>query len=717
MRSLSRLLLVILVAFASKAGATHIVGGEIYYECQGNNTYLITLKIYRDCYNGVAPYDNPASIGIYDVNNNLVQNLMLTFPGSVVLPNTLNSPCFLPPTDVCVEEAIYTGTVVLPPLAGGYFLAYQRCCRNGTIVNLVNPGDQGATYMAHIPDPALAACNSSPHYNNFPPIFLCAGNPLYFDHSATDPDGDSLAYELCDPFHGADNLTSMPQPPAPGPYPYVTFSFPYNGTYPMSSNPALAIDPVTGLVTGTPNQVGQWVVGVCVKEYRNGQLLSVNKRDFQFNVVNCPGLVVASVPAQQTFCNGFTVNFANNSFNASSYHWDFGDPSITADTSNLATPSWTYANPGVYNVMLVGNPNTPCADTGFTTFQVYPLLDPSFVPPPGQCFAGNNFSFTAGGSFMGNGTFNWSFGPNATPSTSTAQNPSGITFNAPGTYTVTLTVSENNCTQTFESTVIVYPMPTADFNATPVSGCAPYLMLFTDSSIAGTTLNYLWDFGDGTQSTLPSPSHVYMLPGVYDVTLTIETTNGCIATHTFNVPGMVTVHPLPTAGFTVDPMVTSIFNPFVTVSDQSFNSVSCSYDFGNGVIITDTCDYTYAYPEAGTYTVIQTVTNVYGCPDTASVTVEIKHEYRFWIPNAFTPNGDGLNDVFMPSIMGVDEYRFLIFDRWGELIFETDNFREGWDGRVKGNMCQQEVYVYRLDFRDLVEYKEHTYIGRVTLVR
>jgi len=266
--------------------ATHIVGGEIFYKCLGNNDYEVTLKVYRDCINGQAPFDNPAAVGVFDANGTLITTMMLPLPGSTPLPVTLNNPCYVPPANVCVEEAVYVGNVNLPPIAGGYYLSYQRCCRNNTILNLVNPGNVGATYMGFIPDPATVSCNSAPHYNNFPPLFLCAGLPLVFDHSATDPDGDSLAYELCDPYDGATAVSPMPVPPAAPPYGYVPFDAVsgYSGSYPMSANPALAIDPVTGLLTGTPNMIGQWVVGVCVKEYRHGVLLSTNKRDFQFNI-------------------------------------------------------------------------------------------------------------------------------------------------------------------------------------------------------------------------------------------------------------------------------------------------------------------------------------------------------------------------------------------------------------------------------------------------
>ena len=381
MKNKRYLLLLFLTMFSLKNFATHIVGGEIYYDCLGGNNYRITLKAYRDCYNGIPPFDNPATIFIFNSSGTYLDSLQIAAPAAVILPFPLSNPCLVPPTDICVEEAIYQVVVNLPPLAGGYDFTYQRCCRNGTILNLVSPGNVGSTYMAHIPDPGLAICNSSPHYNNFPPIFLCAGVPLNFDHSATDPDGDSLYYQLCDaftglspscPILGPQTATGCNPIAASPPAPFVPWLAPYNGSYPMSSSPALAVHPVTGLMTGTPNMVGQWVIAVCVSEYRNGVLLDVNKRDFQFNVVNC-GIPVASIPVQQPFCFGSPSTFSQNSINAFTYHWDFGDPATSLDTSNVFSPTWTYATVGTYTLTLTVNPNTVCTDTATLSVIVNPL--------------------------------------------------------------------------------------------------------------------------------------------------------------------------------------------------------------------------------------------------------------------------------------------------------------------------------------------------------
>lgn len=715
------ILLIFLIFFSVKNFAYHIVGGEIYYDCLGGGNYRITLKVYRDCYTVLgAQLDNPAIISIFDGNGTFITNVDLSLPGSTVLPPVINNPCFTPPTDVCVEEGVYQTVVNLPPMPGGYYIAYQRCCRNSSILNIVSPDNVGTTYMAHIPDPALGACNSSPRYNHFPPIFLCAGVPLVFDHSATDPDGDSLYYEFCDPFLG---LTSgCPQLPNcqtttdPPPYYPVPWANGYSSSYPMSSSPAMSIDHNTGLLTGTPNMIGQWVVGVCVSEYRNGVLLDINKRDFQFNVTNCPGLPVASVPIQNQFCFGYQCAFTQNSLNAFSYQWNFGDPSTTNDVSTIASPTWTYPGSGIYTVTLIINPGTLCADTNTTTFDIEHLLDPAFTPPPGKCIYNNSFNFTAAGYFEGTGTFNWDFGSHATPQTANTQNVNNIVFDTVGSFPVTLTITENGCTETYESNVNVYQKPVANYGlATPIA-CVLQPVQFMDSSQTDSPLSYEWTFGDGGVSSEQDPFHTYNSIGSYMTGVIVTSAYGCV--DTFNMPAAVSVLPSPVAGFNVSPADTSIFYPDVTITDQSTGASACTISWGDGTVY-DHCDsVVHKYTKPGTYTIMQVVVNPSGCYDTAYSEVLIRPEFIFWIPNAFTPGRvDGLNDVFKPKLIGVHDYLFMIFDRWGEEIFETQDPDEGWNGFYKGKLCTNDVYVYKIIFRDDVRKDPHQYIGHVTLVR
>lgn len=713
----------ILLLCSFNSFATHIVGGEIYYDYLGSNNYRLTLKLYRDCYSGLALYDDPAVVFIFNSSGTLVDSVEIPFPGSVVLPSSVNNPCFTPPTDVCVEEAIYQAIVNLPPIPGGYNLDYQRCCRNNSILNLVDPGDVGSTYMAHIPDPSVALNNSSPHYVNFPPIFICSGVPFSFDHSATDTDGDSLHYELCDPFTGLDASCPIlgtqagfgcPNIGSPPPYATVPWLSPYNASYPLSSSPALTINPQTGLMTGTPNMVGQWVVGVCVSEYRNGVLIDINKRDFQFNVVNCPNLPAASIPAQSQFCSGYSVNFTHNSVNAFTCFWDFGDPTSSADTSSASAPVWTYADSGVYSVTLIINPGTLCVDTQTTDFQIYPLLSPFFSAPQGECVYENSFNFNGAGSYSGNAVFNWDFGSYASPASSTMLNPTNITFDSAGTYPVKFSVSENGCTKNYTDSVEVYPKPTAFFGVSAETACELNPLQFSDSSISVSPLTYNWDFGNSTSSILQNPVVVYTTSGLYNVTLMISSENSC--KDTFQLPNALDVKASPVAGFSLTPQTTSIFEPKVEIIDHSVFATGCEMFWGDGTY-TPSCDSAHNYMSAGTFTAMQVVVNELGCADTAYFDVIIEPEYVFWIANAFTADNNQLNDVFKPVIYGVHDYKFLIFDRWGAKIFETSEPSSGWNGFYKNQLCKSDTYVYKITFRDDVQNQFHHFIGKVTLLQ
>ncbi|MCB0640388.1 MAG: hypothetical protein KDC44_02055, partial [Phaeodactylibacter sp.] len=295
--------------------AAHIIGGEMTYECLGGGTYRFTMKIYRDCAGGGADFDSTpnapfdATVTIYEGSSTVpFQNLTLFDPPIVTnIDPELSNPCLVVPPGVCVEEGVYVFTLDLPNSPSSYHISYQRCCRNNTITNIIDPGSAGATYTIELTPQAQDLCNNSPTFNNFPPIVICNNEPINFDFSATDADGDQLVYSLCDPFLGGGTNQVMfeeangvaPNPDLPPPYSVVPFSPPFSAMNPMQGNPPLSIDPNTGFITGVPEILGQFVVGVCVEEYRNGQLLSVLRRDFQFNVADCQPTVVADIQEDQ----------------------------------------------------------------------------------------------------------------------------------------------------------------------------------------------------------------------------------------------------------------------------------------------------------------------------------------------------------------------------------------------------------------------------------
>ena len=706
---------------AASTHAAHLVGGEIFYECLGGDEYLITLKVYRDCFTVTgAEFDNPANIAVYDSDGDLVQNLTAPYTGSQQIPVIINNPCLQAPPNVCVEEAIYTITATLPYISGGYHVAYQRCCRNPTIINLVNPDDLGSTYYVQIPEEALNSCNSSPYFNNFPPLALCTGDELIFDHAATDPEGDQLIYSLCTPYHGGDQVSPMPVPALGPPYTNITWGAGYSNSYPLTSSPQLSIDAQTGLLTGVPTQTGQFVVGVCVEEYRNGQLLSVNKRDFQFNVVNCSSNIEAVIPPQPVFhdpCDGLTVDFGNNSVNAQFYHWDFGVDGVLNDTSNLEDPVFTFPDTGTYPITLIANPGYPCADTTIDDISVYLNVSVEIESSGEQCFDENAIDFEATGVFGSGATFAWEF-QNGTPSTSAVMSPTGIEFDTVGVYDVMVEVTDGICSAQATSSIEMYPRPQPYFSGEPVAGCAPLGVFLFDSSNISTPHQSAWNLGDGTELNGERVYHGYNTPGTYDITLTIWTETGCVDTVSITLEDAVEVFPLPSGELTVDTNIRFVYEPFFTFSGNSSGS-SCEFFAGDGTSYADSCTVEHFYTDTGNYQAVMTFKDDNGCVISDSLWVRVEPEVRFWVPNAFTPDGDRINDTWGPQAFGFSEYEIWVFDRWGKLMFHSTDPFEKWNGTPKNQGNQEPVrgvYSYRIVARSV----KSTFVkefGHVTILK
>jgi gliding motility-associated-like protein len=148
----------------------------------------------------------------------------------------------------------------------------------------------------------------------------------------------------------------------------------------------------------------------------------------------------------------------------------------------------------------------------------------------------------------------------------------------------------------------------------------------------------------------------------------------------------------------------------------SWDVISWSYLFGDGSGSLFPYEK-HIYQEYGNYIIKQIVTNAFGCSDTISQLVKILPEYRFWIPNAFTPDENLLNDYFMPIAIGVINYEFEIFNKWGEKLFSTKNPKQGWNGYFKGQECKQDVYVWRITFKNVVTEKDEVHYGHVSLLK
>jgi large repetitive protein len=288
-------------------------------------------------------------------------------------------------------------------------------------------------------------------------------------------------------------------------------------------------------------------------------------------------------------------------------------------------------------------------------------------------------------------------------------------------YTVVVT-DNNGCSAVDSVTVTVNASPNVTFTGDTLQGCSPLCVNFSDQTTiaaSSTIIAWSWDFGDAGTSTSQNPQHCYTLSGTYSVTLTVTGTGGCTSSVTYS--NYIDVAGNPTAAFTASPQPVTIANPTVNFTDESTGATSWSWNFGdvNGSS-SSVQNPTFIYPDTGCYMATLYVANAAGCVDSASENVCIDPDWAIYIPNAFTPDGDNNNEIFIPKGMGLDPEHFemWIFDRWGNLIYHTTDFSKGWDGHANGGSepAQIDVYVYRIECKDITGLR-HEFIGRVSLIR
>ena len=742
--------------------AYHIIGGEMIYTRLTGNNFEIKLKLYRDCSAAeAAPFDDPLQIYVYNAAGALVDSLVVYFPGSEYLDPDLTNPCITYVPDLCIQEAIYIGNINLPPSVGGYDLVYQRCCRNTTIINIVDPVATGATYTEHIPDPGTVI-NSSARFSNFPPIVICANFPFNFDHSATDPDGDVLVYEWFHPLNGASYDDPDPSP-APGPpFDQVNFYGPYSYTYPIESDPAFSINPTTGYLAGTPTAMGQFVVGIAVKEYRAGVLIGTHYRDFQFNITDCEPSLVASLPGEINNCTDFTINFENWSYGTDEFYWDFGVEGITTDVSEEEFPTYTYPDTGTYIVMLIAFPGQTCSDTTFATVSVYPHLIPNISFDPTCANSPVQFTDLSVTDFGTLTSWQWNYGDGGG---STEQNPE-YTYDEPGNYMLIFTVENSvGCVAEIYDTIKIYSLPNSLFNTE--NACLEQVGTVYSTSviiIGNEIVDWQWEMEPDNYFSGESFEYYFDTAGTYTVTLTTTSNYGCVdsITDVIVVPEPIVAEPISDVTICEGDSIqliadggtfyewyppenvsdASVSDPFVfpvipttyyvIVSDECSSdtvivnvNVLAAPDIEVGVdtIVysghpvqmwaTGAANYLWEPPlglddaeiadpiamPPATVQYIVTGTDKAGCTDVDTALVYVIPScFHFVDINAFSPNGDGVNDNFRLITTGDDELVSMeIYNRWGQRVYETNNLVNGWDG-TDGNGKPQEIgtYIYKI---------------------
>ncbi len=598
------------------AFATHIVGGDLRYRCLGNNLYEIRLTLRRDCFLGdpAAQFDDPASVGFFDgQTNQLLQfigvngQLFMPFRSDDTLNQEFISDCTISGMDVCVQQTTYVDTIQLPFLATGYQLAYTRCCRNNTIQNIIDPVNAGMTLLTIISGEAQITCNSSPELPEYPPIYICTNDSIDFDFGIeSDPDGDSIIYELFTPFEGGSLAFPKPQPPPAPPYNTVTWRNPPYSIDNLLGGIPLQIDRFTGHLTGMPNTPGQFLVGVRVFSFNSlGDLIEVTSREWQYNVRTCREVPEANFTVDTELnCDNLTLTFTDSSENVHEILWifDYGNPN--SETSTDPNTSYTYDEPGFYvAALIVTDEDSVCLDTFMRDVAVFnseltaefdinivecgdsivmEIIDLSIEPDL-------SFEVTSWEWILVIGT--------DTIDLDTLQHPTFVIDSTADDVSLTLVVfSENGCsastTSIFDVNIIEIPFETVGVDSIGLCdgdtiSLFPYpgdsTFIYTWEPLGGLNISPPWD-----PVAFPSQTTTY----------SVSVTDGlCLVSGEI----VVVVQDTPQLDFVIETDCRSLD---VVVTNTSVGGILFGWDFGDGSDVIFAHDTTYTYDTPGNYLII-----------------------------------------------------------------------------------------------------------------
>lgn len=529
-----------------------------------------------------------------------------------------------------------------------------------------------------------------------------------------------------------------------------------------------------------PSCVNSFAFELMLPTNRRDELLFVDDVKLTTPSLNAPLTIPLVVTGDASVCSGSISSVSANSLANVSYDWSGLPAGATFTTPNNSTTSnsmnidWGTASSGTYQVKVKPN-QTQCGIVVYgaeVSFQVVVQDDPVLTTSPSSSIcAGETISLTVSGAT----TYNWSNGLGTnnsitvSPTTTTSYQVTGfngtcssseaivvtiiqgsifagnditvcagssVTLSASGgnnyswdqdvvngvsfiptstnTYTVT---SAGACASSDQITVTVEPIPTIDFSSDFTSGCSPLEVQFDNQTIGNNT--YQWNFGDGTTSNLENPIHTFITSGCKNITLIATSINGC--TNTWIKDNFICVSENPTVQFTANINEISSQNSTVEFTNSSSGATSFTWSFGDGNFSNEESpshDYNPYLLENQLVTLIGT--NSMGCIDSAMVTIYFTSIPSIYVPNAFTPNGDEFNQTFLPKAgdgIDVTNYLFYIFNRWGGLVFETNDIHIGWDGTFMGFPSPEGEYIWKMQYGIIDGIDRIERIGHLNLLR
>lgn len=674
--------------------ATHIVGGDLTYSFiqfdanQTNATFEFTLNLYRDTSPTSDRMPGSVDMTVYkQLADGTWQYVTAARPSRSPIQEVpfIENPCREEPTYfVGVETAFFQARFTLPIIQENYMVVSRICCRNNTISNIVI-SQTGATFDVLLTPEAQKVGNNSVKFNKYPPIFVCTALTLEEDVSGIDPEGDSLTYELCTPLNssristGCGAFSSSNGSNCVPPFDNVVWNPGFTDEAPMGGNPKIGIDALTGTMTGIPTANGQYVVGMCIREYRNGQLLSVVRRDFQFNSIACGEELNAIVGADQVIIDSsytpplevYYINVCgpdeavvqSRSTGGTviyTYEWRVADTdgNLLAEAqgtqqNNIAFPLEKY---GRYTGQLILNNGLDCPDTAYFHLYANPSLEADFTYDQDSCFLASMLfsdeSITRGDDIVG---WEWDFDGE---SNSQEKNPI-YKFQDRGIKTVSLVaIDNNNCRDTITQVVEYEPLFDQDipyeyeeklicfgdsifFIDEYITETGAFLKRLTDDSTGCDTLEIIWDVELFLEPVIVEEEIILCpedemdfygqtvdRPGLY-IHRTQAKTSDCDTMVEFLE---VEMHPAIIPDFNLVPLYDCYPGRFAVSGTATLDEddiVSTQWDLGDGNTFSAQNNFFHQYVDNGTYTITLVMEDVNGCIETMTQDITYDPPYDF----------------------------------------------------------------------------------------
>lgn len=673
------LLLLFSACITFQAKATHIVGGDLGYRYLGETApgtgeyrYKVILRLFVNCgpsssfpsvINIVGSPTDGLPLGVYaddptapnaDKARLATAQLYVTSYG-VITPD-LADDCSLGDGQ-CVEESRLEGEVVLAGSTTGFHLYLQLFARNQSIDNLVNPGGTGMGFYSYVPPTSVV--NSSPVFTGTPVPYICIGDTTAFSNAAIDSNGDSLVFSFEIPYDSQDDVGGVAAPPFTLQWPLepVQFSAGHSAQAPFGSSGSASIVPSTGATQYAPTIIGNWVVAVEVKEYRNGQLIGVIRSDLQLLSVPCSGTNVAPMPLNGVLTTHYQVIAGEELC----FTLDFVDSDgdlVTADViggifeGSLTAPPAVHAGPVSGDSLLSTQIcwATSCDQGGGDPFYFTVLAYDDACPP--------------------------------------------------GTYSATITID-------------VLPVLAPPSISGLGIGCSGQTTTAYCTDLVEDA-TYAWTVSGGTIESAADSNCIVVawgVPGIGEVTVQ-RSIDGCVMETTQPINILAAIP----ASFSITTDTTCL-GMRVRAFDTSADAVASTWTVNGVPVQTGVSGSEFLLPFSGTSTIGLASTAANGCVGQAEQVVDVaaySELVDFSLPNVFTPNRDGVNDRFkLKTTQVIDPcFKLQVYDRWGNLVHESDGGNEGWNGNQQnGEPASAGVYYY------VVSVHEETFHGHLSLMR